>query len=130
MSFNGAPALAEDKEIEMLIIASITTLKRSSKKCGRNKVFDLVQSSLDNDITRETFDELLQDMIEVNAVKLRTRGERECLSLPKEKPKDLDLTANRTINDLATFQLQLDNFKSSLKEQFSSFKQSFITEVS
>ena len=68
-------------------------------------------------------------MIEVNAVKLRTIGERQCLSLPKEEPKDLDMTTNRIINDLATFQLQLENFKSSLKEQFSSFKQSFIAEV-
>ena len=61
MSLNGTPALAEDKDIEMLIIASITTLKRSSKKCGRNEALDLVQSSLDNDFTRDTFDELLQD---------------------------------------------------------------------
>ena len=113
-----------------MIIASITTLKRSSKKCGRKEVFDLVQSSPDSDITRETFDELLHDIIEVNAVKLRTIGERECLSLPKEESKDLDMTTNKTINDLATFQLQLDNFKSSLKAQFSSFKQSLIAEVS
>ena len=83
MSLNGTPALAGDKDIEMLIIASIATLKRSSKKCGRNEVFDLVLSSLDSDIIRETFDELLQDIIKVNAVKLRTKGERECLSLPK-----------------------------------------------
>ena len=129
MSLNGTPTFAEDEGIEMSIVASITTLKRSSKKCGRNEVFDLVQSSLDSDITRETFDELLQDVIEVNAVKLRTIGERECLSLPKDEQEDLDMTTNRTINDLATFQLNLDNFKSSLKEQFSSFKQSFIAEV-
>ena len=45
MSLNGTPALAEGKEIEMLIIATVTTLKRSSKKCGKNEVFDLVQSS-------------------------------------------------------------------------------------
>ena len=109
---------------------SITTLKRRSKNCGRNEVFGLVQSSLDSDITRDTFDELLQDMIEVIAIKLRTIGETEFLSLPKEGPKDLDMTTNRTINDLATFQLQLDNFKPSLKEQFRSFKQSFIAKVS
>ena len=96
---------------------------------GQKRGFDLVQSSLDNDITCETFDELLQDIIEVNAVKLQAIGEREYLSLPKEEPKDLDMTTNRTINDLATFQLQLGNFKSSLKEQFSSFKQSFIAEA-
>ena len=68
-------------------------------------------------------------MIEVNAIKLRTVGETECLSLPKEKRKDLEMTTNRTINDLANFQLQLGNFKLSLKEQFSSFKQSLIAEV-
>ena len=38
MSLNGTPTLAEDKEIEMLIIAIITTRKRSSKKWGRNEV--------------------------------------------------------------------------------------------
>ena len=32
MSLNGTPALSEDKEVVMLIIASVTTLKRSSKK--------------------------------------------------------------------------------------------------
>ena len=70
MSLNGTPALAEDKGIEMLTIAIIATLKRSSKKCGTSEVFHLVQSSLDSDITRELFVELLQDMTEVNAVKL------------------------------------------------------------
>ena len=48
MSLHVTPALAEGKEVEMLIIASITTLKRSSKNCGRNKVFHLVQSPLDD----------------------------------------------------------------------------------
>ena len=33
-------------------------------------------------------------------------------------------------SDLEVFQLQLDKFKSGLYEQFNSFKQSFITEVS
>ena len=70
MSLNSTPNHIEDKEIEMLIIASISTLERSSKKCGRNEVFDLVQTSLDTDITREIFDELLQNMVESNAVTL------------------------------------------------------------
>ena len=105
-------------------------LKRSSKKCGSNEVFDRVQTSLDTDITRETFDELLQNAVENHAVKLRTIGDRECLSLPKEEAKDADTISNRTKSDLEVFQLQLDKFKSSLYEQFNSFKQSFITEVS
>ena len=35
---------------------------------------------------------------------------RKGTSLPKEKPNDLDMTTNRAINNLATFQLRLDNF--------------------
>ena len=61
---------------------------------------------------------------------MRTIGDRECLSLPKEEAKDADAIKNRTKSDLEVFQLQLDKFKSSLYERFSFFKQSFITEVS
>ena len=92
-------------------------------------MFDLVQSCLDSDITHETYDELLEGMTEVNAVKLRI-GEKECLSLPIEEPKDLDMTTNGPINDEANFQLQIDSFLSNLKEQLSAFKQSFMAELS
>ena len=68
-------------------------------------------------------------MVESKAVKLRTIGERECLSLPKEEATDGDAINNRTKSDLEVSQLQLDKFKSSLYEQFSSFKHSFITEI-
>ena len=61
-------------------------------------------------------------MVERKAVKLRIVGDRECLSLPKEEAKDGDAINNRTKSDLQVFQLQLDKFKSSLYEQFSSFK--------
>ena len=117
MSLNSTPNHIEDNEIEMLIIASISTLKRSSKKCGKNEVFDLVQTSLDTDINRETFIELLQNMVESNAVKLRTVGDRECLSLPKDEAKDLDAINNKTKSDLEVFQLQLEKFKSILYER-------------
>ena len=129
MSLNSPPNYIEDNETEMLIIASISTLKRNSKRCGRNKVFDLVQSSLDTDITRETFDELLQNMAESKAVKLRAVGDREYLSLPKEEAKDGDAIINRTKSDLEVFYLHIEKFNLSLYEQFSSFNHSFITEV-
>ena len=86
-------------------------LNRSSKKCGRNEVSDLVQTSLETGIARETFDELLQNMVDSKVVKLRTVGDRECLSLPKEEAKDGDAIKNRTKSDLEDFQLQLDKFK-------------------
>ena len=60
MSLNGTPTLAEDIEIEMLIIASLATLKRSSKKCVTNEVFDLVESSLGiNIITHITHETII-----------------------------------------------------------------------
>ena len=82
------------------------------------------------DTTHETFDELLQNMVESKVVKLRTVGDRECLSLPKEEAEDGDAINNRTTSDLEVFQLQLEKFKSSLYEQFNYFKHSLITEVS
>ena len=39
------------KEIEFLIIASIETLKRQNKKCGKDEVFALVKDSLEEAIT-------------------------------------------------------------------------------
>ena len=100
MSLNSTSNHIEDNESEMLTIASISTLKRSSKKCGRNEVFDLVQTSLDTDITRETFNELIHNMVERKVVKFRTVADREYLSLPKEEAKDGDAINNRTKSDL------------------------------
>ena len=69
-------------------------------------------------------------MVESKAVKLGTVRDRECLSLSKVEAKDGDAINNRTKIYLKVFRLQLDKFKSSLSEQFSSSKQSFITEFS
>ena len=46
----------DDKEIELLIIASIETLKRQNKKRGKDEVFALVKDSLEEVITMESFD--------------------------------------------------------------------------
>ena len=49
----------ENDEVELLIIASIQTLKRKNKRCGRDEVFELVKDSTDDDtVTKETFDKL------------------------------------------------------------------------
>ena len=45
----------EDDEVELLIIASIQTLKRKNKRCGRDEAFKLVKDSTDDDaVTKET----------------------------------------------------------------------------
>ena len=100
MSLKSTPNHIEDNEIEILVISSISSLKRSGKRCCRNDVLDLVQTSLDAEIPRKIFDELLQNMVESKAVKLRTVGGRECLSLPKEEAKDVDEINNITKSDL------------------------------
>ena len=43
---NNAPHIVERKDLETLIVASIQTLKRSNKKCGKEEVFRLVQESM------------------------------------------------------------------------------------
>ena len=76
----------ENDEVELLIIASIQTLKRKNKRCGRDE--ELVKDSTDDDtVTKETFDKLLNQLINNNSVKLNTVGNRECLSLPTKSNK-------------------------------------------
>ena len=66
------PTLKND-EAELLIIASIQTLKRKYKRYGRDEVFELVKDSTDDDtVTKETFDRLLNQLINNNSVKLNT----------------------------------------------------------
>ena len=78
----------ENDEVELFIIASIQTLKRK-KTCGRDELFELVQDSTDDDIvTKETFDKLLNHLINNNSVKLNTVRNRECLSLPAKSNKN------------------------------------------
>ena len=48
----------DDKEIELLIIASIETLKRQNKKCGKDEVFALVKDSLEEAITMKSFEKI------------------------------------------------------------------------
>ena len=71
-------------ELEALIMASVKTLKRSNKKCGKDEVFESVNSSLEKEISREIFESLLYLLTEKQTVKLNVLGKRTCLSLPKE----------------------------------------------
>ena len=65
-------------------MASIQTLKRSNKKCGKDEVFELVNNSLEKEISMKIFKSLLYQLIEKHYVKLNVLGKRTCLSLPKE----------------------------------------------
>ena len=58
------------EELETLIIASIQTFKRSNKKCGKDEVLQLVNNSLEKEISREIFENILYRLIEDQSVKL------------------------------------------------------------
>ena len=75
-----------DKDMEIVVVASVQTLKRGNKKCGKEEVevYSLVNESLNKDVRREAFELTLNSMINNHSVKLNIIGKRECLYLPKE----------------------------------------------
>ena len=52
---NSQLIIISDKELEMLVITSIHTLKRGKKKFGREDVYNFVKESLDYEISIENF---------------------------------------------------------------------------
>ena len=83
---NFSTPTVQDIELEMLIIASIQTLKRGNKKCGKDEVFRLFRDSVDY-VSKETFNKILGLLIQNQSIRLNIVGNRECLSLPKENQK-------------------------------------------
>ena len=76
------PNVVEEKELEMLIIVSIQTLRRGIKKCGK-EAFNLVKDSVDGVIKEEVFNNLLDTSVQEQSVKRSKFGNQKCLSLPK-----------------------------------------------
>ena len=66
-----------------LLVALIEALKRNNKKCGKEEILHLVQESVDCEVTKEHFAELLDKLIKCHSVQIKLVGTRACLSLPK-----------------------------------------------
>ena len=117
----------ENDEVELLIIASIQTLKRKKKRCGKDEVFELVKDSTEDDtVTKETFNKLLNQLISSNSVKHNTVGNRECLSLPTESNKR---NQQNHIENHFNIENCFKNLKSVITDEFESLKKSFLKEV-
>ena len=71
-----APRNIEYKELETLIIAFIETLKRQKMKCGIDEVRKLVQDSLEQKISLETFEKTLKHLIDNDSVKSNSVSNR------------------------------------------------------
>ena len=104
----------ENDEVELLIIASIQTLKRKKKRCGRDEVFELVEDSTDT-VTKKTFNKLLNWLINSNSVKLNTIGNRECLSLPTKSNKR---NQQKHIENHFNVENSFKNLKSFITDEF------------
>ena len=124
-ALNFSTPTVEDREQEMLIIASIQTLKRGNKKCVEDEVFRLLRDSVD-DVTKETFDKLLELLIQNQSVRLNIIENRECLSLPKENQK---LRENDENQENPVLMEDIGNLKLQISEEFTNMKSSFLTEV-
>ena len=57
--------------------ASIQTLKQGNEKCGKDDVFELLTENL---LAIETFEELLESLIQSQSIKPNAFGDGECLS--------------------------------------------------
>ena len=112
------PNIIDDKEIEMLIIASIETLKRQKSKCGKDEVFKLVKDTTEENITRDIFDKALESLIESGSVKCSFISNKTFLSLRKH---------NAIEN--SNLQGNFNNFKEDLIEDFDKLKKAFFAEV-
>ena len=73
----------DDKEIELLIIATTEALKRQNKKCGKDEVFALVNNSIEEAITMESFEKSLALLQASDSIKCNIISNRTCLSIPK-----------------------------------------------
>ena len=114
-----APRNIEHKELETLIIASIETLKRQKMKCGIDEVRKLVQDSLEENISLESFEKTLQHLIDNDSVKSNSVSNRVCLSIPK----------NNTCRDAFNIKEELQSFKNELVEEFNCLTQAFFAEI-
>ena len=119
---NNVPHIVEGKDLETLIVASIQTLKRNNKKCGKEEVFRLVQESVESEVTKEIFEERLDALVESHSVNIKLLGTRTCLSLPK-----LNQDNNSKESSDETFASN-DTSAIRQKEEFIKFKKSIIEE--
>ena len=114
------------KDLKILVLASIQTLKRENKKCGREEVYRLVNDSINKDITEEVFELILNSMIDNHSVNLNVIGKRECLSLPKESCQISDDKVDQSkVNFVKKFNL----FKSGIVDDLDRLKRAFFSEV-
>ena len=86
-------------------------------KCGIDEVRKLVQDSLEENTSLESFEKTLQHLIDNDSVKFNSVSNRACLSIPK----------NNTCRDVFNIKGELQSFKNKLVEELNRLTQAFFT---
>ena len=95
---NNVLHIVKGKDLETLIVASIQTLQRSNKKCGKEEVFHLVQESVEGEVTKEIFEERLDALVQSHSVQINLLGTRTCFKEFNGKESiDKTLASNDTL---------------------------------
>ena len=120
--------------METLVVASIQTLQRNNKLCGKEKVFHLVQESVESEITKEIFEERLDTLVESHSVKIKLLGTRTCLSLAnsnQDSNSKESIDETLASNDIFTLSEneELIKFKNTIIDEFDALKSSFFAEA-
>lgn len=71
-------------KLETLLVASINTLKRGTKKCGTDEVLQIMSEYIDNKINRKFFERILETLTQKQKVKVNCFENRTCVSVTKE----------------------------------------------
>ena len=81
-------------------------------------IFNSVQISLENKISRELFNETLITLVQNHSIKSNTVGNMVCLSLPKDpQEQNIESRQNIVISDI------------DINEEFNKFKERFLEEL-
>ena len=129
--------LFDGKALETLIIASVRTLKRGNKKCGREEVSKLVNDTLCNETCKDLFNETLDSLIEKQFIKCNIISNRKCLSLPKDselhhrsiQSTQEDSSVHEHLNSCALLDSETNRKSFPFKEELETFKVQVISEI-
>ena len=120
---NKVSQIVKEKDLETLSVASTQTLKYNNKKCGKEEVFHLVQSSVESKVTKEIFEERLDALVEYHFSPYQNQ-----IKDPNNKESiDETLASNETL--ALSENEELIKFKNSIIDEFDVLKSSFLTEV-
>ena len=111
-------------KLETLLVVSINTLKRDTRKCGTDEVLQIMSEYIDNKINRKFFERILETLTQKQKGKANCFENRTCVSVTKEDHPNKTKTnvkdnlkedfINRWIREKEVFFFELKQVKNQL----------------